>query len=259
MIDLHCHLLPGLDDGPDRWEKSLEMAKMALSDGIKAIVATPHYHPGLYQNSGKRIKEKVMELRHLLQEEGLSLEVLPGADVHLMPDLLPLIEAGEVMTVNDSMKYLLLELPNDFLPLQLDDIVFSLKMKGIVPIFSHVERLRVIQDNLERLYELEERGALAQITAMSLTGGFGKEARRVSQLLLEHSMVQVIASDAHNLTRRPPVLSPGLKEAAKIVGEEMAHMLVEANPEGIIKGEDLLFPEPQRPLRRKGLFWSFNL
>lgn len=259
MIDLHCHLLAGLDDGPESWQNSLEMAKMASSDGIRCIVATPHYRFGLHENNSQRIKEKVEELRQLLQEENISLEVLPGADVHLMPEILRLIEAGEVLTINDSMKYLLLELSNNFLPHQLEDIVFSLKIKGITPILTHVERLRVIKDNLERLYELEERGALVQITAMSLTGGFGKDAKKVSQLLLEHHLVQVIASDGHNLTSRPPILSLGYMEARNIVGEEIANMLVGANPEAIIKGEDFPFPEPQIPLKKKGFLGIFNL
>ncbi len=242
MLDLHCHILPGIDDGAKDLDEALKMCELARKDGINTIVATPHLNPGVYEPERELILAKVHELNRL---NHVNLRILPGADNRVHPELLASIEKGQALTLNDNMRYILLELPAHFLFHQIKDLIRGLKDKGITPIITHPERHVQIQRNLYLLYEFIKAGTLAQITAMGITGEFGLEIKRLSKRLLAHNLIQVIASDAHSSSKRPPLLSRAVEEAARILGLNEATNMVTANPEAIIEGRAFEVPSPK--------------
>lgn len=242
MLDLHCHILPGIDDGAKDLDESLKMCELARKDGINTIVATPHLNPGVYEPERELILAKVNELNRL---NHVNMRILPGADNRVHPELLASIEKGQALTLNDNMRYILLELPAHFLFHQIKDLIRGLKDKGITPIITHPERHVQIQRNLYLLYEFIKAGTLAQITAMGITGEFGLEIKRLSKRLLAHNLIQVIASDAHSSSKRPPILSRAVEEATRILGLNEATNMVTTNPEAIIEGRAFEVPSPK--------------
>jgi protein-tyrosine phosphatase len=228
-----------LDDGPKTIEESIELCKIAANDGIKTIVATPHSKDGVYEAKSDDTLRKVKELNLKLKEIQLDLEILPGAEVHINERLVEYIKNGEVLTINNGRKFLLLELPFFFVPPITDELISNLRSIGIVSIISHAERITKFQKTPKILDQLVKSGTLIQITAQSLTGDFGSRERKCAEWLLKHEMVHFIASDVHSLTGRPPILSKALERAAKIIGEKKARALVSHNPEQIINGLDI--------------------
>ena len=247
MIDLHCHILPYLDDGPQSPEESLSMAKEAVEDGISVITATPHTLNGVYLNPAQKITKSVAALQDLLVKNNIPLQMCLGADVHLCPDMLAHIESGEAMTINNAGKYLLLEFPAQSIPPGAKDEIFRLKLNGITPIITHPERNLMIQKDIHILYEFVNLGALSQVTAMSITGDFGPIVRNCVQELLERRLAHIIASDAHSPDDRPPLLSEALEEAADMLESyEEAEQMVTLVPAAIIAGEGVEIQEPER-------------
>lgn len=242
MIDIHSHILPSLDDGPKTIEESIELCKIAANDGIKKIVATPHSKDGVYEAKSDVILRKVDELNLKLKEIQLDLEILPGAELHINENLAKNIKDGDVLTINNGKKFILLELPFFFVPPATERLIFNLRTAGIVSIISHAERIIKFQKNPDILGQWADFGVLVQITAQSLTGDFGSRERKCAEWLLKNDMVHFIASDVHSLTGRPPVLSKAVERAAKIRGEEEARALVAHNPEQIINGLDIPAP-----------------
>ena len=218
------------------------MARLAVADGIRVMVATPH----LFQRQSgdlDAINEKSVILEHLdrfrdrLAAEGIALEILPGCDVPLSADTLRLLAEDRLLTVNDGKRYLLLELPHFSMPPALEDICFRLQSLGITPIITHPERQPLIQERPERLGRLVSLGCLAQLTAGSLTGGFGRRIARLSRELVKKGYIHLLASDAHNTRGRPPILSQAVSALSKLIGPEQARAMVTQTPERIIKGE----------------------
>jgi len=222
VIDIHCHILPGMDDGPKTEEQAFSMCKIAAGDGIKTIVATPHTGNGVYLNDAKDVLRGVKKLNKLLKEKGLNLTIFPGHDAHIQPELIEDIKQGKVLTINNGKKYVLLELPAKSVPSYVEECITKLKSNGITGIISHPERNYQIQQNLHIIEKLIQAGALLQITAMSLTGGFAAPAQKIAIRLLKQRLVHIIASDAHSEDKRPPILSLAVKKAAKFIGERNA-------------------------------------
>ncbi len=242
MIDIHSHILPGLDDGAGDLQEALEMARLAVADGIRVMVASPHLCKqnsiGLAAiNEKSVILEQVERFRDRLAAESIALEILPGCDVPLRADTLRLLAEDRVLTVNDGKRYLLLELPHFSMPPALEDICFRLQSQGLTPIITHPERQPLIQERPDRLGRLVGLGCLAQLTANSLTGGFGRRIARISRQLVQEGYIHLLASDAHNTRGRPPVLSLALAALNKLIGPERARAMVTQIPARIIKGE----------------------
>jgi protein-tyrosine phosphatase len=247
VIDLHCHILPGVDDGPESVDESLAMAGRAAEDGIRTIVATPHTLNGMYTNPIKEIVERVAALREALSKNHIELMLYPGADVRLCPCMMDLIQSGQAGTINNAGKYVMIELPSEAIPFGVRDEIFSMKLNGITPIISHPERNSAIQHDIGILYALIRMGALSQITAMSVVGDFGGAAMRCAETLLVRRLAHVIASDAHSATWRPPVLSTAVEAAAEIMGAyEDAERMVTEIPSAILSGGIPEVPEPGR-------------
>jgi protein-tyrosine phosphatase len=211
--------------------ESIKMLEMAKRDGISRIFATPHILDGLFANTKVGIVTSVEKLKKHLPE---GMELFYGADVRVTPDLMTRIESGEVPTLNAS-GYLLVELPEYVVPPHLDTLIFNLVHKGITPLITHPERhLRLMRDHAG-LTSLTERGAMCQITAMSVTGDFGREVMKASLAMIEKGLVHVVASDAHSTDERPPILSRAHKVVKKHFGDEIAHDLFFENPGRIVE------------------------
>ena len=239
MIDIHTHLLPSIDDGPETIEESIELCKIAANDGIKKIVATPHSKDGVYEAKSDKILEAVDVLNLKLKENQIDIEILPGSETHIHEGLVESVESGMVLTINNSGKFILFELPFVFIPPGTEKFVFNLKANGIVPIIAHAERISAFQKNPELVGQLVKVGALVQVNALALTGRAGPIEKECVELLLKNRWVHFIASDVHSLAGRPPILSKAVGNAAGIVGEEEARALVCHNPEQIINGLDI--------------------
>jgi len=251
MIDIHCHILPGVDDGAKTLEESLEMCRMAAADGVTTIVGTPHQHDGVYNTPSATILAKVELLNAALKQAQIPLTILPGADVYIDVNTQEKIANGEIMTINRTKRYFLLEFPSHTLPANIENMVFNLMLKNIVPVLTHPERIGEVQQHPNRIYDLVSLGVLSQITAMSLTGGFGRHAQKCAKLLVEHNLAHIIASDAHSIDSRPPILSKGVKEAAKIVGNDAAQAMVTTIPQRVISGQPVEDLEAPVPIRRR--------
>ena len=259
MLDLHCHMLPAIDDGAPDLATSLEMARMAHADGIGTVACTPHIYPGLYENNATGIRAAIAELQARLDEAGIDLKLVEGADVHLDTDLAGAIRDGRVPTLAGS-RYLLLEPPHHVAPPRFEESVFDLMAAGYVPVITHPERLTWIEDHYPTFTRLVERGVWMQLTAASVAGKFGRRPRYWSQRMLDEGCVHILASDAHHPERRPTILSEGRDAAALRVGEIEANHLVLTRPQGIVENAAPadMPPLPQGKMlpKARGGFWK---
>ncbi|MBW1797522.1 MAG: tyrosine protein phosphatase [Deltaproteobacteria bacterium] len=255
MIDLHCHILPGIDDGPVSQDESLAMARRAEEDGIHTIVATPHTLNGIHLNPAREIISKVDALQEILLNNHIQIHLCAASDVHLCPHILELVASGDALTINDAKKYILLELPSQAIPKGVKDEIFELKLNGITPIITHPERNAIIQHDLNILYDLVSMGAISQVTAMSITGDFGVFVKRAAEIMLKKRLVHIIASDAHGADKRPPALSRAVEHTAEILGsyEEAMRMVTEV-PAAILSGAMPDFPEPMHTKHKDRFF-----
>ncbi len=233
FIDIHCHILPGIDDGSPDIEQTIEMLRIAREDGIEAIVASPHAD-GVYRNSREGISGKIAYVKS--KANGVAL--YPGADVHISRDILENARKGELPLINDK-NYLLFELPSFVLPplAEVDRIISGLRLMGIVPIITHPERNLQILDNTSILQRFLGLGALCQVTAGSLTGKFGTRSQKASWKMIKKGHVHAVATDAHDVKKRPPVLSEASTLVEKKFGPAMAERLFIQNPRKIVNGE----------------------
>ncbi len=234
MIDLHSHILPGVDDGAPDLETALEMARMAVDDGVVVMACTPHFMPGLYDNESADITLRVAELNDRLDREGIDLALVTGSDAHIRPDFLTCLREGRILTIHGS-RYVLFEPPHNILPTRLDGLFFSIVAGGYIPILTHPERLEWLEPNYGMISRYVKTGVWMQITAGSLTGDFGRRPQYWAQKLLADGFVHILASDAHGTSRRPPGLSKAFRLAADEVGLDEATQLVVLRPEKILE------------------------
>jgi protein-tyrosine phosphatase len=244
LIDLHSHILPGIDDGAASLEISLKMARIAVEEGIRVMACTPHIYPGLYQNHKAGIVAARDALQTALDERGIALQLTTGADVHLVPGVLEGLRAGTIPTLHDT-RYVLLEPSHHVVPPRFAESVFQLVAAGYVPVITHPERLTWIKDHFEMLAQLTRQGAWLQVTAGALTGMFGSAPKYWGERLLGEGLVHILATDAHSATRRVPVLSQGLAVAEKLLGAEEARQLVHGRPAALMSN---LAPSQVAPL-----------
>ncbi len=233
MFDLHCHLLPGIDDGATDLEMALAMARIAASDGIQTVACTPHIYPGMYDNTADGIRAAIVALQAELDARGIALQLVLGADVHLDPALIQGIRAGRVPTLASS-RYLLLEPPHHVAPPRFEDAVFALMTAGIVPVITHPERLSWVESHFDVFERLVARGAWMQITAGALTGRFGRRVQYWGERFIGEGQAHLLATDAHHPQRRPPLLAEAREAAARLVGAEEAGHMVLTRPAGIV-------------------------
>lgn len=258
MLDLHCHMLPGIDDGAPDLETALAMARIAYGDGIRTVACTPHIYPGMYDNTAPAIRAAIADFQSQLDAAGIGLKLVEGADVHLDTDLAGAIRADRVPTIAGS-RYLLLEPPHHVAPPGFEHRVFELMTAGITPVITHPERLSWVEDHYDLFMRLVERGAWMQVTAGALTGRHGRRPKYWGEKFVGEGKTHLIATDAHDTRRRPPLLAEGREAAARLVGETEAAHLVVTRPAGMVANvaPDQLpaLPRQETPERRPG-FWQ---
>ena len=205
MIDLHTHILPGVDDGVDSLEEAAAVARDSVQQGVQKIVATPHYLADGDNLSVDEIKERVQELQQYLNEQEIEIEILPGMEIYLTQDLGRQAKEGKLMGLNES-KYLLIELPMNNVPQHTENVVHDLRVLGYKPVIAHPARYRKVMQNPNLVYEWITAGAIAQLNGGSLLGMFGSKIKETAEILVEHNLVQIVGSDLHSNNRRKQCL-----------------------------------------------------
>lgn len=248
MIDLHCHLLPGIDDGARDLEMSLAMARAAAADGISVVACTPHIMPGMYPNRGPDIRQRVAALDAEVRKARINVSIVEGADVHVAPDLPEKLRNGEVLALGGT-RYFLFEPPHHVVPPRIEQLVKRSVEAGYVPILTHPERLTWIAQSYDVVETLNQAGCLIQVTAGAVTGAFGQTAQKYARMLAEDGRIDIIASDAHNLTSRPPMLSKAVEAMANWVGESSARAMVLDTPAAILRNREVVPAGKDAPRR----------
>ncbi|MEW6662545.1 MAG: tyrosine-protein phosphatase [Bacillota bacterium] len=255
MIDLHAHILPGVDDGPATWAEAIELCRQLASQGVTGVVAAPHFVPGRYPEAG-RVLGLVQELNQRLRSISCALTVYPGAEAYLVPELPRLVAARTVPTLNNAGRYLLLELPLEGVPSCAENVLFSLLLDGVTPVLAHPERNAQLREDPSLLATLVERGALVQVNAGSLAGEFGPRVQKLAGDLARQGLVHLMGSDAHCPHKRPPLWPVALPRLEKLAGREAALAITLKNPAAVLAGNEVVFPGPGPVSRRGSNFWG---
>ena len=241
MVDIHSHILPEVDDGAQSWEMAIHMCQMAAADGIEHMVATPHANDEFFYDR-KWLSQLLEELQ---QRVGPSPRLYLGCDFHFSYDNLQALEQEPGRFTIGRTSYLLIELSDFAVPPGIAERIRGLLDSGLRPILTHPERNPLLQRAPKRVLEWADCGCIVQVTASSFTGRWGERAQKVAHWLLERQGVHVVATDAHNVDGRPPILSKARRVIAKAAGEDIAKALVEDNPLAIVTGKVLsYFPKP---------------
>ena len=232
MIDLHCHLFPGIDDGPRELDESIELAKLAVENGITHAVVTSHITPGLYDNDLFSINTAYQSFKQVLSEHKIDLKIGMAAEVRLGPEIFTLFDEERLPFLGEfeGRKVLLLEFPHDCIPPGSDKMIKWLFDHNIIPMIAHPERNRDIHRKISKLKKFVDAGCLLQITASSLVGNFGPESQKCAKTMLEKGWVTILASDAHNLHERLPEIEPGRAVVEEILSKEESWKMVNDIP-----------------------------
>ncbi|WP_421381831.1 tyrosine-protein phosphatase [Bacillus salacetis] len=255
MIDIHCHILPEVDDGSPDMTHSLAMAQRAASEGIKKIIATPHHRDGRYNTPQQLVLKKVDELNKRLQEENIPVTILPGQEIHIFGEMADELEAKELLTLSEGSQYVLVEFPSSHVPRYAEQLMFDIQLKGYMPIIAHPERNQEIIENPDVLYSLIKRGAYSQVTALSVAGGFGKKIQKFSLSLIENNLTHFVASDAHNTKTRPFKMDKAIDVVEKKFDTDMVYQLME-NSELLVEGQTA-YKEAPRKIKKKKILGLF--
>ncbi len=238
FTDIHCHVIPQIDDGASSIDHSIKMARTALNDGTTSLIATPHQLGTNSRVTVGAIKEGVARLKKKIDAEKLGVTVVPGADVRIDPELPKLLKQGKVLTLADHGKHVLLELPHDtYYPI--DQLLKSLRKQGLVGILSHPERNRGIIKNPDVMWDVVESGGLLQITAASLTGAFGSSCKEIAELAIDEGLIHFIASDAHDTKHRPFGMRDAYDTICDMAGVKLADLVCCENPARVFEGDDV--------------------
>lgn len=251
FVDIHNHILYGIDDGPDNIKTSLEMLKIAKEEGIGKIIATPHFIYRAINNTSKNIKSKFTEFEKIIAEQGVNIEMYPGSEVFISPETSSQVMDGTVCRLNDS-KYILLELPMLSIPNYVKDVLFQLQLQGYKPIIAHPERNKVFQEYPNELYKLVERGILTQVNSSSINKLYGRSLEKVAMEFIESKLVHLIATDAHTCRGRSPRMIHAYERVRKTCGNIIANNLFENNGTAIIENRDFQTETPIN-VRNRGL------
>jgi len=253
MIDFHCHILWEMDDGSDSIEQAKSMAFIAANEGIDTIIATPHCmdEKDLKEFAG-RVQESCNLLQERVEQDGLEINIVPGAEVYLDPALLEM-EGLELITLNNT-QYMLIELPMGELPRYTEDFIYHLQLKGLIPIIAHPERNLSIIDNPNIMLRLIDLGALAQINTGSITGFFGSKVQQCAQILLTHGMGHLLGTDAHSDRRRGPYMQEAVRKLREWLEPQQVEEIIYTTPQSIYAGKNVLVSTPTEYHKKKSIF-----
>lgn len=254
MIDIHCHMLPNVDDGAKSMHEAISMAIIAKEQGIKKIIMTPHYHPEFRSLKGKELQDIYEEFKEKLKENKIDIDVYLGNEIYFTSDLLDNISELDFFSLNNS-RYILLEFPPTKFPSNLCSIIYELKLKGFIPILAHVERYLKVYEDPELIYDCINTGAVIQINSSSLMGKNGKELQKLCNLLLDRKMVHLVASDAHSSQRRRPLLKDSYHYIEKRYSKKTADDLFINNGQLILDNKEIILEQPlEKPMSKKSIF-----
>ena len=258
MIDIHCHILPDVDDGSESIEESLLMLKKAAAAGIEVIVATPHFIRGSYELDSLERQQITADLQKAADKNGIEIQVKPGVEYYLAPQILEDFQGLEEFTINNNGKYILVELPMRDIPPSINELFFNLGVKGITPILAHPERNAKICQKPNLVFDFLTKGCLAQINIGSILGHFGKGSKKTARDLITHGLAHVVASDMH--TPNSPTLDQAVSAVEKWVGKEQATRMFVETPRQIVAGEVIHQQEMPKQIgsQRKGLRKLFS-
>jgi protein-tyrosine phosphatase len=254
IVDLHHHILPSVDDGAPDLDTALELARQAVREGIATVMATPHTLDGCYQVSRERARAAHAELLAAIRAAAIPLEVRLAAEVRLHEDVPELLRESPDVSLDGQGRFLLLELPQQGPPPGFADFLFRLRASGTTPIIAHPERYFAVREQPEITAAWVELGAHLQLTAGSLTGAFGPPIRACAQTLLHSGRVAFLATDAHSLHKRPPLVQAAFAAAANVLGEEAARALVVDNPRAVLASGPAAAIRLCKPRRKRAWF-----
>ena len=255
MVDLHCHLLPGVDDGSKSMAISLRLAKEAIENGVTHALLTPHHMNGRYVNHKQDVIRRTKEFQEQLKIHDIPLTVFPGQEVRINGQLLEALDKDDILFADTGNHYLMLEFPDDDVPHYTNQMIFDLQKRGITPVIVHPERNTKIMAQPDLLYQLLEKGCLSQITASSYVGTFGKRVENFSRQLIEAGQGYIFASDAHDLPGRKYEMRQAFEKLSQEFGNELAEQY-QNNARGIINGSNVPLSE-LRTIKKKKRFWLF--
>lgn len=239
MIDMHSHILPGIDDGSQDIEESIKMIKEAKNVGFTAIISTSHYIEESYNFSKHEREELIKNVNEALEAENIDIKIYNGAEAYISTNLNELIKKEELPTINES-KYLLMELPMHSEILYLDNIIYDLKTNGITPIIAHPERYSYVQKNPKILQDIINKGVLFQANYGSIIGRYGKDAEKTVKKLLKDSMIHFLGTDTHRSGTIYIQMDKILKKLEKLIGKEKLELLSTINPQKVLNNEEIL-------------------
>ncbi|NMB01387.1 MAG: hypothetical protein GX971_07725 [Firmicutes bacterium] len=251
MIDLHSHILPGVDDGAVDLEMSLAMGRYGEERGITIIAATPHFHE---IPDWEKVRELVDRLKAEFAKAQIGVEIVPGAELLMDMALLEMI-ASDIPTFGNQGKFCLIELPMHQVPIYTEQVIFDLQTKGITPIIAHPERYSAVLADPNLCLGWLKQGCLIQMNSGSLLGRFGTEVKKTAEIMLTHDMVHLVASDAHGVERRRLNLPEAYEALLDIVGQTRAKELVETNPRSILQGNFASRYTPSEYRKKKRFFF----
>lgn len=254
MIDIHCHILPGIDDGAKDLTESFQMARQAAKEGIRTIIATPHHKNGQYINMREDILKQVDMLNEQLKERGIDLVILPGQESRIYGEMIEDYEQREILTLADT-AYVFVEFPSNHVPAYADQLFFDLQMKGLMPIIVHPERNSELVEQPDKLYKFVKNGVATQVTAASVTGDFGKKIQKFTFDLIESNLTHFIASDAHNTTTRNFRMKAAFDLVQQRYGNDSMFYFMD-NAELLVDGLNIDKDVPAR-IKKKKLFGLF--
>lgn len=241
MIDLHCHILPGIDDGASNLKESLEMADKAVEQGITHILCSPHHNNGRFHNPKREVIKRVENLQNELDTRHIPLTLLEGQEVHITGDLLTDYDKDEILGCDVEDYYILIEFPTLDIPSYTDRLFMQLLSRGIHPVIVHPERNAKFRQDPNRMIEFLKMGCLGQLTAGSYLGKFGKDIQKTAQQMVAHNLTQCMASDAHAVHKRNFYLKEAFEAMARDFGEEKVKEY-QMTARAIVNGDALPIP-----------------
>ncbi|EOL49385.1 tyrosine-protein phosphatase [Enterococcus caccae] len=242
MIDLHCHILPGIDDGAKTIDDSLDMASMAVKQGVTHILCTPHHNNGKYDNPASQVISQVAALQKELDQRNIPLVLYEGQEVRISGDIVEQIQMGDILFADLTNRYILIEFPSNDIPAYTEQLFFRLLELGHIPVIVHPERNSKFIEDPNRLLPFLEMGVLTQMTAPSYVGIFGKQIERTAKKMVAHNMVYMVASDAHNIEKRGFFMEKAFKAIAKDRSVEQVAAMQQMAKD-ILNGDDVQRPE----------------
>ena len=261
MIDIHSHILPGLDDGAKSLDDTLGIVRQLSKAGFKTLLATPHVLEGKDYLSPEEILATTEQVHRQVAEAGIPVEILPGAENYIFPDLANYMREGKLMTLGNTGKYLLVELPMLEIPHYADKVFFELQLLGVTPVLAHPERNKGLIDQPARLVEWAKKGVLFQLNFRSLRGRYGPKSQELAEMMLRSDLIHFLGSDAHRLSQRDLTYVEALQSVEEIVGEERFREVTLKNPQEVLWGKVLLREREyvlKEPIRTKKMrkLWS---